>query len=151
MHGTRIDSEHVVNQLAQRSAGQPVRKSADLPGHHHLARRADERQDPAVRHHRFGGDLRGTRGQGGAADGTTGAAKLDRPGKPTMTDKPRIILAAKAWQPSPKRIGRSTTTRLCGYAVRGLLQGDADSSGTQIRIPLELILPDRALTIRVQR
>jgi hypothetical protein len=38
-------------------------------------------------------------GRGTASnDGTTGAAKLDRPGKPTMTDKPRIILDAKAWQ-----------------------------------------------------
>ena len=30
----------------------PVRKPADVPGHHHLARRAEEREDPAARHHR---------------------------------------------------------------------------------------------------
>ena len=30
----------------------PVREPADLPGHHHLARRARRRQDPAARHHR---------------------------------------------------------------------------------------------------
>ena len=41
----------------------PVRKPPDLPGHHHLARRAQRRQDPAARHHRSGSDLRGPRGQ----------------------------------------------------------------------------------------
>ena len=45
----------------------PVREPADLPGRHHLARRAQQRQDPAARHHRSGSDLRGPRGQGRAA------------------------------------------------------------------------------------
>jgi RNA polymerase primary sigma factor len=35
----------------------PVRKPADLPGHHHLARRTERRQDPAARHHRSGSHL----------------------------------------------------------------------------------------------
>jgi hypothetical protein len=74
-------------------------------------------------------------GRGTASnDGTTGAAKLDRPGKPTMRDKPRIILHAR-------------------HGKRGLPQGDADSSGTQILIPLELMLPDRGnpVCLRVKR
>ena len=41
----------------------PVRKPADLPGDHHLARRAQRRQDPAARHHRPRGDLRRPRRQ----------------------------------------------------------------------------------------
>ena len=35
----------------------PVRKPAHLPGHHHLARRAERSQDPAARHHRPRGHL----------------------------------------------------------------------------------------------
>ena len=41
----------------------PVREPAHLPGHHHLARRAQQRQAAAARHHRPGGHLRGARGQ----------------------------------------------------------------------------------------
>ena len=52
-----------------------VRKPADLPGHHHLARRAQRRQDSAPRHHRSGSHLRGPRGQDPAAgDPGRGAA-----------------------------------------------------------------------------
>ncbi len=40
-----------------------VRKPADVPGHHHLARRAERRQDSAARHHRSRSDLRRPRGQ----------------------------------------------------------------------------------------
>jgi hypothetical protein len=35
----------------------PLREPADLPGHHHLARRAQRRQGPAARHHRSRSDL----------------------------------------------------------------------------------------------
>ena len=45
----------------------PLREPADVPGDHHLARRAQRRQDAAARHHRSRGDLRGARGEGGAA------------------------------------------------------------------------------------
>ena len=43
-----------------------VRKPAHLPGHHHLARRAQRRQGLPARHHRPGSDLRRPRGQAGA-------------------------------------------------------------------------------------
>ncbi len=36
----------------------PVRKPADLPGDHHLARRTRARKSSASRHHRFGSDFR---------------------------------------------------------------------------------------------
>ena len=47
----------------------PVRKPPDLPGHHHLARRAQRRQDPAARDHRSRGDLCRPGGQAGAGGG----------------------------------------------------------------------------------
>ena len=60
----------------------PVREPAHLPGHHHLARRAQQRQDSAARRHRPGGHLRGARGQDGAAPrggtGDWGAASRRR-------------------------------------------------------------------------
>ena len=46
----------------------PVREPAHLPGDHHLARRAQRRQDPAARHHRSRGDLRRAGRQEGAED-----------------------------------------------------------------------------------
>ena len=80
-----------------------VREPADLPGHHHLARRAQRRQDPAARHHRPRSDLCRPRGQawapassrrqatgGGAAgamrlapsDGRATAHRRSRPRRP---------------------------------------------------------------------
>ena len=41
----------------------PVRKPADLPGRHHLARRIERRQSLPARHHRSGSDLRRPRRQ----------------------------------------------------------------------------------------
>ena len=41
----------------------PVRKPADLPGHHHLARRTERRQGVPARHHRPRSDLRRPRRQ----------------------------------------------------------------------------------------
>ena len=41
----------------------PVRKPADLPGHHHLARRTQRRKDLPSRHHRSRSDLRRPRRQ----------------------------------------------------------------------------------------
>ena len=41
----------------------PVRKPADLPGHHHLARRIEQRQGIPARHHRSRSDLRRPRRQ----------------------------------------------------------------------------------------
>ena len=53
----------------------PVRKPADLPGHHHLARRAQRGQGFPARHHRSRSDLCRPRRQGDAGAG-------DRPGRP---------------------------------------------------------------------
>ena len=44
----------------------PVREPAHLPGHHHLARRAERRQDSAARHHRSRSHLSGPRRQAAA-------------------------------------------------------------------------------------
>ena len=41
----------------------PLRKPADLPGHHHLARRAEHRKGVPARHHRSRSDLRRPRRQ----------------------------------------------------------------------------------------
>ena len=81
----------------------PVREPADLPGHHHLARRAQQRQDPAARHHRSGGHLRGPRGQGRAAAhaepgwraGDSGAPPWPRPAT-ARTMPPTASRAPKA-------------------------------------------------------
>ena len=84
----------------------PVRKPADLPGRHHLARRAERRQDPAARHHRSGGHLRGPRGQGRPA-GADRSAPVDAPPPP-----PRLpATAPKAATASRAPRARWTTTR----------------------------------------
>ncbi len=54
----------------------PVREPADLPGHHHLARRAERRQDSAARHHRPRSHLSGPRRQ---AHPVPAAARRARP------------------------------------------------------------------------
>ena len=45
----------------------PVRKPADVPGRHHLARRIERRQSLPARHHRSRSDLCGPRRQAGGA------------------------------------------------------------------------------------
>ena len=67
----------------------PVREPADLPGHHHLARRAQRRQDSAARHHRSRGHLRGPRGQGAAAARCGAeAARRSRSPRPAASTPP---------------------------------------------------------------
>ena len=65
----------------------PVRKPADLPGHHHLARRAEQRQGVPARHHRSRSDLRRPRRQEQHGD----AERPERPGR-----RPRRPAAASA-------------------------------------------------------
>ena len=47
-----------------------VRKSADLPGDHHLARGSERVEDPAARNHRSRNHLCGSRSQAGSGDRT---------------------------------------------------------------------------------
>ncbi len=56
----------------------PVRKPADLPGHHHLARRAQRSEDPAARHHRSRSDLCRPGGQAGAGGGAQRGCRRSR-------------------------------------------------------------------------
>ena len=110
----------------------PVREPADLPGHHHLARRARRRPGPAARHHRPRGDLCRPRRQGRAAR-STGWAKARprrRRPRPSEGDDPargrprrrrhgeqRLALGhggrAEAARARDLRLASPTTTRSC--------------------------------------
>ena len=82
----------------------PVRKPADLPGHHHLARRAEQRKGVPARHHRSRSDLRRPRRQEqhGEQHGR------QRPGRPGMrTAQP----AAPAGRTASRRARRCSTSR----------------------------------------
>ena len=95
----------------------PVRKPADLPGHHRLARRAERRQDPAARHHRPRSDLR-------AAPTASSTPKADDAAPPSaaaaapMPARERMPPPRRRRKPPPRRLrrrraaaadGRSTT------------------------------------------
>ena len=91
----------------------PVREPADLPGHHHLARRAQRRQDPAARHHRSRGDLCGPRGQ-------------ERAGRraPMPVERRRVEAA-----PPPPAAATATTSRMARTArprPEGEMEDDED-------------------------
>ena len=85
----------------------PLREPADLPGHHHLARRAERRQGPAARHHRPRGHLCRPRGQGRpeAAEGEEEErrARVAPPARARRATAPR--------RPSPRATSRKTTWR----------------------------------------
>ena len=109
-----------------------VRKPADLPGDHHLARRAQRGQDPPARHHRSRGDLHRPRRQeaaedrlhrarraaraqsrsrppragdraGGAAGRLRGRGRQPRPTASTTTTISRIRSRSRRWKPTSSR------------------------------------------------
>ena len=81
----------------------PLREPADLPGHHHLARRARRGQDSAARHHRPRGDLcragRQERVPPPPPEGQAGAPERRRTATPSPARRRPAGAAASAASP----------------------------------------------------
>ena len=82
-----------------------LRKPAHLPGDHHLARRAQRRQDPAARHHRSRGDLCRPRRQEHAEDRSLPRIRRARRRRPRRA-RPRQASTAMPSRRSAKSLRR---------------------------------------------
>ena len=80
----------------------PLRKPADLPGHHHLARRAERRKGVPARHHRSRSDLRRPRRQE-QHGATASARRRERPTAPAAAERRRPFTVVQAPAASRRR------------------------------------------------
>ena len=120
------------NRHCQAHRGRPrgddrgaVRKPADLPGHHHLARRTQRRKNLPSRHHRSRSDLRRSRRQEQHEPAAGGAGRPRRPAGPGRRQQWRAIaprpshVAPPAAPPAPTPFRAAPAARPAATPAKG--------------------------------